>query len=117
MWATLFFVTHTTLSLVIIARVLLRPRVEPSVRLAWIMVVEAVPLLGIAAYLLFGEVRMKQAEVQRMSDVRDRLTGLRTAVPAVRADRSDPAGPIIAANEAVVQDEVQDGVRTAPAAF
>ena len=101
MWTTLFFFTHTTLSLVIIARVLLRPRVEPSVRLAWIMVVEAVPLLGIAAYLLFGEVRMKQAEVQRMSDVRDRLTGLRTAVPAVRADRSDPAGPIIAANEAV----------------
>ncbi len=88
MWTTLFFFTHTTLSLVIIARVLLRPRVEPSVRLAWIMVVEAVPLLGIAAYLLFGEVRMKQAEVQRMSDVRDRLTGLRTAVPA-----SAPTGP------------------------
>ncbi|TJZ93360.1 cardiolipin synthase [Paracoccus gahaiensis] len=101
MWATLFFLSHTTLSLVIIARVLLRPRVEPSVRLVWIMVIEAVPLLGIAAYLLFGEVRMKQAEVQRMADVRDRLTNLRTPVPAVLAPAPDPAGPVIAANSAV----------------
>ncbi|WP_410218184.1 cardiolipin synthase [Paracoccus sp. (in: a-proteobacteria)] len=101
MWATLFFVMHTTVSLVIIARVLLRPRIEPSVRLVWIMVVEAVPLVGILAYLLFGEVRMNQAEVQRMADVRDRLTGLRTPVPAVLAEAPDPAGPVIAANSAV----------------
>ncbi|MGZ3215339.1 cardiolipin synthase [Paracoccus sp. T5] len=101
MWATLFFFFHTTLSLVIIARVLLRPRVEPSVRLAWIMVVEAVPLVGIAAYLLFGEVRMKQAEVQRMADVRDRLTGLRLANAAWVADVPDEARPVAAANAAV----------------
>ncbi|QBX35702.1 cardiolipin synthase [Paracoccus liaowanqingii] len=111
MWATLFFLTHTTLSLVIIARVLLRPRVEPSVRLVWIMVVEAVPLLGIAAYLLFGEVRMNQAEVQRMADVRDRLTGLKTPVPAVLAEPPDPAGPIIAANAAVGGMQAVDGNR------
>ncbi|MBM3605798.1 MAG: cardiolipin synthase [Alphaproteobacteria bacterium] len=101
MWATLFFFMHTSVSLAIIARVLLRPRVEPSVRLAWIMVVEAVPLVGIAAYLLFGEVRMKQAEVQRMADVRDRLTGLRLASPASAAEVPDEARPVVAANAAV----------------
>ncbi|WP_277021359.1 MULTISPECIES: cardiolipin synthase [Paracoccus] len=111
MWATLFFLTHTTVSLVIIARVLLRPRVEPSVRLVWIMVIEAVPLVGIAAYLLFGEIRMNQAEVQRMADVRDRLTGLKTEVPAVRTHPDDPAGPVIAANAAVGGMQAVDGNR------
>lgn len=109
MWATLFFLTHTTLSLVIIARVLMRPRIEPSVRLAWIMVVEAVPLLGIMAYLLFGEVRMSQAEVQRMADVRDRLTGRDPGLPMVRPDRDDPAGPVIAANASVGGMEARAG--------
>ena len=109
MWATLFFLTHTTLSLVIIARVLMRPRIEPSVRLAWIMVVEAVPLLGILAYLLFGEVRMSQAEVQRMADVRDRLTGRDPGLPMVRPDRDDPAGPVIAANASVGGMEARAG--------
>lgn len=113
MWASLFFLTHTTVSLVIVARVLLRPRVEPSVRLAWIMIIEAVPLVGIIAYLLFGEVRMNQAEVQRMADVRDRLTGLRMATPAVRALPADPAGPVIAANEAVGGMQALSGNRLA----
>jgi cardiolipin synthase A/B len=101
MWPTLFFVFHTSLSLVIVARVLLRPRVDPAVRLAWIMVVEAVPLVGIAAYLLFGEVRMNQADVQRMADARDRLTGLRLPSPALVSDPPERAAPIVAANAAV----------------
>lgn len=101
MWATVFFLMHTSVSLVIVARVLLRPRVEPSVRLAWIMVIEALPLLGILAYLLFGEVRMRQADVQRMTDARDRLTGLRKPSPAVLSDPPEFARPVVAANEAV----------------
>ena len=68
MWATLFFLLHTSLSLAVIVRVLLRPRTEPSVRLVWVMVVQAVPVVGVLAYLLFGEVRMNRAEVQRMAD-------------------------------------------------
>lgn len=101
MWASLFFVMHTTLSLVIVARVLLRPRVEPSIRLAWIMVIEAVPLIGIVAYLLFGEVRMRQADVQRMADARDRLTGLRGQSPWVAVEPPDAVRPVMAANAAV----------------
>lgn len=101
MWASLFFVMHTTLSLVIVARVLLRPRVEPSIRLAWIMVIEAVPLIGIVAYLLFGEVRMRQADVQRMADARDRLTGLRGQNPWTAAEPPDVVRPVMAANAAV----------------
>jgi cardiolipin synthase len=101
MWASFFVLVHTTVTLAFIGRVLIRPRLDPSVRLAWIMVIEAVPLAGILAYLLFGEIRMNHAEVQRMADVRDRLTGLRGEAPALLADPPDFARPVAAANTAV----------------
>lgn len=111
MWASLFFVMHTTLSLAIVARVLLRPRVEPSIRLAWIMVIEAVPLIGIVAYLLFGEVRMRQADVQRMADARDRLTGLSSQSALIAVEPPDAVRPVVAANTAVGGMPVLSGNR------
>ncbi|MBW7055201.1 cardiolipin synthase [Paracoccus bogoriensis] len=111
MWASLFFVMHTTLSLAIVARVLLRPRVEPSIRLAWIMVIEAVPLIGIVAYLLFGEVRMRQADVQRMADARDRLTGLSSQSDLIAVEPPDAVRPVVAANTAVGGMPVLSGNR------
>lgn len=101
MWASLFVLIHTIVTLALIARILLRPAMEPAVRLAWIMVIEALPLVGIVAYVLFGEVRMNQADVQRMADVRDRLTGMRLEDPEVVTEPSDRANPVIAANTAV----------------
>lgn len=101
MWTSFVVILHAVAALTVAARVLIRPQMEPSVRLAWIMVIEALPLVGILAYVLFGEVRMKQAEVQRMADVRDRLTGLRTPTDALMADPPDFARPVIAANAAV----------------
>ena len=101
MWATLFYLLHTSLTWAIIIRVLVRPRLEPASRVAWIMVVEAVPFAGIAAYLLFGEVRMNQAEVQRMADIRDRLTGLRLPSPAEMPDPPEPLRALVDAAAAI----------------
>lgn len=101
MWASISVFIHTIVAWALIMRVLLRPRLDPSTRFAWIMVIETVPVLGILAYLLFGEVRMNQAEVLRMADVRDRLTGLRLPSPDVVRDPPNFARPVIAANEAV----------------
>ncbi|MCQ0971338.1 cardiolipin synthase [Paracoccus sp. TK19116] len=98
MWGQILFLMHMLAALAIVVRVLMRPRMEPSARLAWIMVVEALPLIGIAAYLLFGEVRMRSAEVQQMSDVRDRLTGLRRPSPQLVKDSPRIARPVIDAN-------------------
>jgi len=42
----------------VLVRVLLRPHREPASRLAWIIVVLAVPLAGIIAYLILGETRI-----------------------------------------------------------
>ena len=72
---------HYGTALLVSVRVLLRPRIEPAVRLSWILVIELVPLVGIIAYILFGEVRIRRAEVQKMADVRDRLSGLWQSSP------------------------------------
>ncbi|MBK4216210.1 cardiolipin synthase [Paracoccus caeni] len=101
MWTSLLVLLHTALVWGFIARVLIRPRLDPSVRLAWIMVIEAVPVVGLIAYVLFGEVRMNQAEVQRMGDVRDRLTGLKITLPDLIAYPPDYARTVVAANAAV----------------
>lgn len=111
MWTSIFVFAHTTIALLLVGRVLLRPRMEPAARLAWIMVIEAVPLVGIIAYLLFGEVRMNRAEVQRMADVRDRLTGLRQPSSRVLREPPNLARPVIAANAAVGGLPALDGNR------
>ncbi|RMC37745.1 cardiolipin synthase [Paracoccus alkanivorans] len=111
MWTSVFVFTHTAIALLLVGRVLLRPRMEPAARLAWIMVIEAVPLVGIIAYLLFGEVRMNRAEVQRMADVRDRLTGLRKPSSRILREPPNLARPVIAANAAVGGMPAVDGNR------
>ena len=42
----------------VLIRVLLRPHREPASRLAWIIVVIALPIVGVLAYLLLGETRI-----------------------------------------------------------
>lgn len=45
----------TLLELAFIIRVILRPHREPASRIAWIVVIAVVPVLGIIAYIMFGE--------------------------------------------------------------
>ncbi|MFV0303054.1 MAG: PLDc N-terminal domain-containing protein, partial [Paracoccus sp. (in: a-proteobacteria)] len=111
MWPTVFLFLHNIAALLVVARVLIRPRLDPAVRLAWIMVVEAIPLVGIGAYLLFGEVRMRQAEVQKMADVRDKLTGLRIPSPNIIDRPPRELEPVFAVNRAVGGMQAVDGNR------
>mgnify|MGYP001760954098 FL=1 len=67
MWTQALVFLHYAVALAVSVRVLLRPRLEPSVRLSWILVIELVPLVGILAYVLFGEIRMRGAEVETMA--------------------------------------------------
>lgn len=111
MWATGFLFLHNVAALMVVARVLIRPRMDPSVRLAWIMVVEAIPLVGIIAYILFGEVRMRTAEVQKMADVRQHLTGLRQPSPNIIQHPPRRLEPVFAANSSVGGMPAVDGNR------
>jgi cardiolipin synthase len=60
-----------------IARILLRPHRDPSSRIAWLVVVALLPVLGILAYLLFGEVNIGRRRVERLRKV---LAGLPTEI-------------------------------------
>jgi cardiolipin synthase len=52
-----------------IARVLLRPNRQPAARLAWIVVITAVPVVGVLSYLLFGEVDLGRRRVAKLRRV------------------------------------------------
>ncbi|MDO5704712.1 MAG: cardiolipin synthase [Paracoccus sp. (in: a-proteobacteria)] len=101
MWTTFLVIAHYTIATLIVIRVLLRPGLEPSARLAWVLMVEALPVIGIGAYALFGEVRMRRAEVQRMADVRNSLTGRWQVSPQKVDDPPPQVAPVIEANQAV----------------
>jgi cardiolipin synthase len=57
----------------LIARVLLRSDREPASRLAWIVVILAVPVIGILAYALLGETRIGRRRLTRYLAARARL--------------------------------------------
>lgn len=55
-------ILHPILTLLVCARVLLRPHRDPASRIAWLVVVGVFPFVGIIAYLFFGEVRTGRRE-------------------------------------------------------
>jgi cardiolipin synthase len=63
------FTLHTVLVVALIVRVLLRPHRQSASRIAWIVVIVALPVVGILAYLLFGEVNIGRRRVERMREV------------------------------------------------
>jgi cardiolipin synthase A/B len=52
-----------------IVRILLRPHRDPASRIAWLVVVTMLPLFGICAYLLFGEVSIGRRRAKRLRTV------------------------------------------------
>ena len=70
------FALHVIVQAALIVRVLLRPHREPSSRIAWIVVIIVVPLLGILSYLLLGETNIGRRRVTRMRTILARLPDL-----------------------------------------
>jgi cardiolipin synthase A/B len=87
---------HVLVQVALIVRVLLRPHRDPASRLAWVVVVLAVPLLGIAAYLLLGETSIGRARARRLERVIAALPapagipGYRAAVIGCKRDEMWP---------------------------
>ena len=69
----------TLLELAVIARILLRPHRDPASRIAWVVVVGVLPLLGMLAYLLLGEVNIGRRRVERLHAVLKRMPPSRHA--------------------------------------
>src|SRR5262245_25597771 len=64
---------HTLLVFAVIARILLRPHRDPASRIAWIVVVAALPFACMVAYLLFGETNIGRRRVARLQAAVARL--------------------------------------------
>ena len=56
-----------------IIRALLRPHREPASRLAWIIAVLALPIVGVLLYLLLGEARISSERRSRGREINERL--------------------------------------------
>ena len=75
-------------------RVLTRPHREPASRLAWLIVIIAVPLLGMVAYLMLGETRISGRRRSRGREIDARLprpSGDETCVRQMRAGPHEAA--------------------------
>ena len=60
---------HILVQLGLLVRVLLRPNRDPASRIAWVVVVLALPVVGILAYLLLGETNVGKRRRQRLQQV------------------------------------------------
>jgi cardiolipin synthase A/B len=69
----LFLTLHVLIVIALIVRVLLRPHREPASRIAWTVVIIALPVLGIFAYILLGETNIGRRRVERKREVLSRL--------------------------------------------
>jgi cardiolipin synthase len=80
---TLALAAGAAIELAVLARVMLRPHREPASRIAWVAVVLALPLVGVIAYMLFGEVNIGRKRVERLRMVERRMP---QAMPSAAAD-------------------------------
>ena len=63
--ALVLFLIH----LAVIARVILRPHREPASRIAWIVMIIALPVVGMISYLLLGETNIGRHRMRRIRQV------------------------------------------------
>ncbi|MCE2739496.1 MAG: cardiolipin synthase [Rhodobacter sp.] len=65
----MLIVIHIVIQLGLLVRVLLRPNRDPASRIAWAVVVLALPVAGILSYLLLGETNVGKRRRQRLQQV------------------------------------------------
>ena len=71
--AAMFLALHILIQIALAVRVLLRPHREPASRIAWVVVIMAIPVAGIISYILFGEANIGRRRVERMRKVLSQL--------------------------------------------
>jgi cardiolipin synthase len=73
---------HVLIQVALVVRVLLRPHRDPASRIAWVVVIFALPVLGILAYVLLGEVNIGRPRVRRMREILGRMPAVNVAAGA-----------------------------------
>ncbi len=83
---------HVLIQAGLLVRVLLRPHRDPASRIAWAVVILSLPVLGIFAYLLLGEVNIGRRRVARMGEILAALPAFRDT-PGLTAEALSPPIP------------------------
>ncbi len=77
MWSTAVYVGVVLLHLAFMGRAILRPHRDPESRIAWVVAIAVLPMVGIGAYILFGETNIGRKRAERAADA------LATMPPAI----------------------------------
>jgi cardiolipin synthase len=85
-WALLGVAIHVLVELALIVRVLLRPHRDPASRIAWIVVILVLPVVGILSYLLFGEVNIGRRRIERLRKVLEGMPAFPAPTPGDEAN-------------------------------
>ena len=68
---TIWAIAGVAIHLLLIVRILTRPHRQPASRIAWIIIVIVLPVLGLLAYIYFGEVYIGKKRVDRLRRIID----------------------------------------------
>ncbi|MBS0476203.1 MAG: PLDc N-terminal domain-containing protein, partial [Proteobacteria bacterium] len=71
--AALASLVYLTIVVAVLARAMLRPLREPASRIAWVIAILVVPVIGVLAYLLLGEARISARRRARFAAIEARL--------------------------------------------
>ncbi|MGB5619344.1 MAG: cardiolipin synthase [Desulfobacterales bacterium] len=82
----IFLTLHVLILIALIVRVLLRPHRDPASRIAWIVVLIVLPVLGILAYILLGETNIGRRRIERRREVHSRLPDVGDVIGADAAN-------------------------------
>jgi cardiolipin synthase len=82
----LLVAAHLLLQIAVAIRVILRPHRDPASRMAWLVVVFSLPVLGMIAYLLLGETNIGRRRAERRRRLEAGLHELLAAAPAAAAE-------------------------------
>src|SRR3954464_1839112 len=88
LWTAVFFLIH----LGVTHTGLLRPHREPASRIAWIVVIIVVPVIGILAYIFLGETNIGRRRLSRICAVLATMPDL-TKAPGMDAPNLQPKVP------------------------
>lgn len=96
-----WIIAHIAIVLMLTVRILLRPNRQPESRMAWLLVVLALPYVGAIAYALLGETSIGNKRVAHLRTLLESLprpedttgwTALGDASEKPAAGHSRPAG-------------------------
>lgn len=70
-WMVFAVIVHYAVVFYMVGRVMLRPYREPASRVAWMLVIIGLPILGVLLYLMLGETNIGIKRVERMRLIRE----------------------------------------------